>query len=74
MCEVSDPSQVAKTVNEWPSYLNDSLLEVLKNSLNFEKMTPVQVNTLFSRVSSKVFSFFGQLYLKLRNIVLYFRI
>jgi hypothetical protein len=51
MCEVSDPNQVAKTVNEWPSYLNNSLLEVLKNSFNFEKMTPVQVNILFSRVS-----------------------
>ncbi len=45
MSGLLDSSQKTKPNNKWPDYLDNSLLEVLNNTLHFKTMTPVQVKS-----------------------------
>ena len=39
-------AQSTEMTDNWPDYLNESILKTLKETFKFDKMTPVQVRQL----------------------------
>jgi hypothetical protein len=52
---LKNEENISEMVESWPTYLNENLLNTLKNTFKFEKMTPVQVFSLKIFSENKTF-------------------